>query len=388
MKKMDSSNMNYKRKYDTAYKRNNCGGSNEYYHAGRNGKRGYYYNKEWKGEGGCSGDGMVSKNAKFYKEDKGFYYNNSSNSGSGGNYYYNRDKSYNRRYSRSRSRSRSKSRSRSVSKERSVSDSKSHQDNYYYYGNNSKHTFKSYTHGGSSNNNEYSNLSNYKSLNDSSKTKERNKYSNNNNNDYKQTKRNNSYYYHSNNNTNNTNYQSNNNTNDKQRDNEYYHNKHKNRTYSYNNSNNNTSQSTKKEIPRNISNTKLDIAQEKEKEPSNTLLITNLNPSIHQELLQDIFREKCLDFKTSMPEDIRIIEDLKIAYIIFPSISICMTVYESLQGKIFINGTLYPLSYTPNLQQNTNKESITYVTHLTDSNLFTTSMETIVHEDWFCEYVT
>jgi hypothetical protein len=381
--------MNYKRKYDTAYKRNNCGGSNEYYHAGRNGKRGYYYNKEWKGEGGCSGDGMVSKNAKFYKEDKGFYYNNSSNSGSGGNYYYNRDKSYNRRYSRSRSRSRSKSRSRSVSKERSVSDSKSHQDNYYYYyGNNSKHTFKSYTHGGSSNNNEYSNLSNYKSLNDSNKTKERNKYSNNNNNDYKQTKRNNSYYYHSNNNTNNTNYQSNNNTNDKQRDNEYYHTKHKNRTYSYNNSNNNTSQSTKKEIPRNISNTKLEIAQEKEKEPSNTLLITNLNPSIHQELLQDIFREKCLDFKTSMPEDIRIIEDLKIAYIIFPSISICMTVYESLQGKIFINGTLYPLSYTPNLQQNTNKESITYVTHLTDSNLFTTSMETIVHEDWFCEYVT
>lgn len=124
-----------------------------------------------------------------------------------------------------------------------------------------------------------------------------------------------------------------------------------------------------------------------EKEPSNTLLISDLGPDINKDILEDIFREKCLDCHTSMPDNIIQVPDLRIAYVIFPSISVCMHVYESLQGRILINGNFYILSYTPNLQQNASKESVTYVTHLTDSNAFTTSMETIVHEDWFCEYV-
>lgn len=133
---------------------------------------------------------------------------------------------------------------------------------------------------------------------------------------------------------------------------------------------------------RNISSTSIP-----EKEPSNTLMVSDLGPDISKDILEDIFREKCISFHTSMPDDIIQVPDLRIAYVIFPSISVCMHVFESLQGKIYINGNFYLLSYTPNLQQNPTKESITYVTHLTDSNAFTTSMETIVHEDWFCEYV-
>ena len=124
-----------------------------------------------------------------------------------------------------------------------------------------------------------------------------------------------------------------------------------------------------------------------EKEPSNTLLVTDLGLDITKDIIEDIFREKCIMFHTSMPDDIIQVPELRIAYVVFPSISVCMHVYESLQGKIYINGNFYMLSFTPNLQQNPTKESITYVTHLTDSNAFTTSMETIVHEDWFCEYV-
>ena len=88
-----------------------------------------------------------------------------------------------------------------------------------------------------------------------------------------------------------------------------------------------------------------------------------------------------------MPEDIRFIESLNLAYIIFPSISVAMKLFEKLNGKIIINGSPYNLSYTPNTQQiNNNRESITYVTHLIDNNSYTTSMETTVHEDWYCEY--
>lgn len=45
------------------------------------------------------------------------------------------------------------------------------------------------------------------------------------------------------------------------------------------------------------------------------------------------------------------------------------------------------MTYTPNIQQLANKESVTYITHLSDSSAYTTSMETTIHEDWFCEYV-
>jgi RNA recognition motif-containing protein len=126
---------------------------------------------------------------------------------------------------------------------------------------------------------------------------------------------------------------------------------------------------------------------QKTKEPSNTFLLSNLGPDINNEILEDIFREKCLEAETSMPEDIRFIESLNLAYIIFPSISVAMKLYEKLNGKIIINGSPYNLSYTPNTQQiNNNRESITYVTHLIDNNSYTTSMETTVHEDWYCEY--
>ena len=125
------------------------------------------------------------------------------------------------------------------------------------------------------------------------------------------------------------------------------------------------------------------------KEPSNTLLISNLGADINKEILDDIFREKCIELQTSVPEDIRLIESLGIAYVIFPSIPVCTFVYECLKGKILINGNYYYLNFTPNLTNNLNgnsHDSVTYVTHINKANNFQTSMETTVHEDWYCEY--
>ena len=126
------------------------------------------------------------------------------------------------------------------------------------------------------------------------------------------------------------------------------------------------------------------------KEPSNTLLISNLGADINKEILDDIFREKCIELQTSVPDDIRLIESLGIAYIIFPSIPVCTLVFECLKGKILINGNYYYLNFTPNLTTNNfagnPHESVTYVTHINKANNFQTSMETTVHEDWYCEY--
>ena len=126
------------------------------------------------------------------------------------------------------------------------------------------------------------------------------------------------------------------------------------------------------------------------KEPSNTLLISNLGADINKEILDDIFREKCIELQTSVPEDIRLIESLGIAYVIFPSIPVCTLVYECLKGKILINGNYYYLNFTPNLTNNNFSgnphDSVTYVTHINKANNFQTSMETTVHEDWYCEY--
>ena len=118
-----------------------------------------------------------------------------------------------------------------------------------------------------------------------------------------------------------------------------------------------------------------------------------MNNNMHQYIpIHDrylIFREKCIELQTSVPEDIRLIESLGIAYVIFPSIPVCTFVYECLKGKILINGNYYYLNFTPNLTNNLNgnsHDSVTYVTHINKANNFQTSMETTVHEDWYCEY--
>ncbi len=111
------------------------------------------------------------------------------------------------------------------------------------------------------------------------------------------------------------------------------------------------------------------------------------------EILEDTIRNFCINFQTSMPEDIRFIESLNIAYIIFPSIPVATKVYESLNGNILINGHNYIMDFTPNLannylsNQNQNKTSITYITNYNDNSAYTTAMETTVHEDWICEFV-
>lgn len=94
-----------------------------------------------------------------------------------------------------------------------------------------------------------------------------------------------------------------------------------------------------------------------------------------------------------MPEDIRFIESLNLAYIIFPSIPVATKVFESFNGFILINGHNYKIDFTPNLannhliSQNQNKTSITYITNYNDNSAYTTAMETTVHEDWICEFV-
>lgn len=110
-------------------------------------------------------------------------------------------------------------------------------------------------------------------------------------------------------------------------------------------------------------------------------------------MLEDVVRDRCLDIQTSMPDDIRLIESLKVAYLIFPSIPVATKVIENLKGQIYVNGNYYKIDYTPNLANNhymnpnQNKTSITYITNISDSSAYTTAMETTVHEDWICEFV-
>jgi hypothetical protein len=132
----------------------------------------------------------------------------------------------------------------------------------------------------------------------------------------------------------------------------------------------------------------------KGKELSNTLIISDLGPDVNLNILEDVFREKCLDLQTSMPDDIKFLESMRSAYIIFPSIPVATKIYESTLGKIYINANYYELVFTPNFASNSNpyipsqnKSSLTYVTSLNDNSQYTTSMETTVHEDWICEFV-
>ena len=129
----------------------------------------------------------------------------------------------------------------------------------------------------------------------------------------------------------------------------------------------------------------------KEKELSNTLIISDLGPDISQSILEDVIREKCLIQQTSMPEDIRFLESIRVAYVIFPSIPAATKIYESLMGSIYINGNNYLIDFTPNFSNNytptQNKSSVTYITSVNDNSAYTTSMETTVHEDWICEIV-
>ena len=129
--------------------------------------------------------------------------------------------------------------------------------------------------------------------------------------------------------------------------------------------------------------------QKQKEEPSNTILITDLDTNITKETLEDIFREKSLNLQISMPIDIRLVEALNSAYIIFPSVTSCVAVYNSLiNQKILINGKYFPVQYSPNLtsKYSNNRDTLTYVTQISSNTSLTTSMETTVHEDWYCVY--
>ena len=92
--------------------------------------------------------------------------------------------------------------------------------------------------------------------------------------------------------------------------------------------------------------------QAQKEEPSNTILITDLDTNTTKDSLEDIFRDKCLKLQISMPIDIRLLEALNIAYIIFPSVTSCVIVYNSLANqKILINGKYFPIQFSPNLTQ-------------------------------------
>ena len=158
--------------------------------------------------------------------------------------------------------------------------------------------------------------------------------------------------------------------------------------YFYNQKNNNNKSNNN--MSNNNQNNDNNIKKEKEKEePSNTILITDLDTNITKEVLEDIFREKCLKLQISLPIDIRLVEALNIAYIIFPSITSCVVVYNSLLNqKILINGKYFPVQFSPNLTQkyNNNRDTLTYVTQISSNTNLTTSMETTIHEDWYCIY--
>ena len=154
-----------------------------------------------------------------------------------------------------------------------------------------------------------------------------------------------------------------------------------------NNNNNNYTQNQNNKVIQNQNNNNQNQAQKEE--PSNTILITDLDTNITKDTLEDIFRDKCLKLQISMPIDIRLLEALNIAYIIFPSVTSCVIVYNSLVNqKILINGKYFPIQFSPNLTQkySNNRDTLTYVTQISSNTSLTTSMETTVHEDWYCVY--
>lgn len=163
--------------------------------------------------------------------------------------------------------------------------------------------------------------------------------------------------------------------------------------YFYNSNFNNMNQMNKNNNinnqNKNNSQTNNQNNQNQKEEPSNTILITDLDTNITKETLEDIFRDKCLKLQISMPLDIRLVEALNIAYVIFPSITSCVIVYNSLLNqKILINGKYFPVQFSPNLTQkySNNRDTLTYVTQISSNTSLTTSMETTVHEDWYCVY--
>ena len=89
-----------------------------------------------------------------------------------------------------------------------------------------------------------------------------------------------------------------------------------------------------------------------------------------------------------MPLDIRPIEALGIVYVIFPSVNSCVTLFNSLiNNSIEIEGNLYPVQYSPNLTQNNyQRDTMTYVKEIDYDSSLKASMETTVHEDWYCVY--
>ena len=152
---------------------------------------------------------------------------------------------------------------------------------------------------------------------------------------------------------------------------------------------NSQSQNINNNSQNNQAQTQTHTKSQPKEEPSNTILITDLDTNITKETLEDIFREKCLKLQISMPVDIRLIEALNSAYIIFPSVTSCVIVYNSLiNQKILINGKYFPAQFSPNLtsKYNNNRDTLTYVTQISSNTSLTTSMETTVHEDWYCVY--
>jgi len=118
-------------------------------------------------------------------------------------------------------------------------------------------------------------------------------------------------------------------------------------------------------------------------------MISNLGLEVTTSVIEDVIREKCLSFETSMPEDVHLIESLRVAYVVFPSVQAATKIFEGLSGTININGNYYSIVFTPNVKNSandSNKTSITYITNITDHNTYTTAMETTVHEDWICDY--
>ena len=56
--------------------------------------------------------------------------------------------------------------------------------------------------------------------------------------------------------------------------------------------------------------------------------MSDLGPHINAKILEEVFGERCIEVGTSLPEDIRFIEALKIAYIIFPSVQACTKIFD------------------------------------------------------------
>jgi hypothetical protein len=141
------------------------------------------------------------------------------------------------------------------------------------------------------------------------------------------------------------------------------------------------------------------------KDPSNTLMLSNLTPDITDNHVKMYFKNLAISLGGGDPDDIQLIPALKTCYVKFSSIFTAQKFFQASEGKIILNGTDFvDVQFTPtNLNTSSSLgggNSGIYAGNIFQKQIMgigaqynkeygylNQGVETTVHEDWLCEFV-